>query len=324
VESHNKEPYLDKPLESCNKEACQGKPVAFLMDTENNFQPLAHCKLVDIWQDYQDYQPTEAQKYVMSTLMQSKDANVAAHDIWTGKYIIRCQKEDLMADVYIYIDQVPFPVHRIMLAKYSTFFQKLFCTSEYNHKKLPYRLGIKGISGVAFSSFLELIYDGDCQIMPATVKDLTIIAKEYGVNKLHSKINEYFLSMPFHNALEILQISSVSCVDHIYMPALTSVIRDFKESAKHPNFVKLPLDTVLQILSSNDLSVENETEVFNAAKVWIQHDPIKREHYLPHVMECVRFALMEYHEFSHIIKDTSNGILQKNEYFKEMLIKASW
>lgn len=312
----------ESEINSHKNEHYHGKPIMFVMDSRNKFHPLtrqkdAH-KLVDICRDYR---PTKAQEYVVNTLMQSDDANMAAHDIWTGKFIRNCQEENLMTDVNITIGDELFTAHRIMLAHYSTYFQELFCISE-RECALPFNIRIRGISADVFEVFLHLVYIGDCEITPAIVKDLSMIAKRFGVEELRIKINEYFLSMSSDDCLEILQGGSVSLDDPMYESALKSVIRDFKNVVRNPKFVELRLDTVTQILSSDVLNVENETEVFNAAKAWIQHDIRQREQHMSRVMQCVRFALMKNFELFLILSDTD--LLQKNAYCREMLMKANW
>jgi hypothetical protein len=100
------------------------------------------------------------------------------------------------------------------------------------------------------------------------------------------------------------------------------VIGDFKNIAKNANFVLLNLDIVWQILSSDYLNVDNESDVFSAAKAWVQHDPSNREQHLPRVMECVRFSRMDIYEMVTILRD--NDFLRNDKTYRSMIWQASW
>jgi hypothetical protein len=355
---------LESDLTSRKAEHYHGKPLLFSMDSGNKFQPIVHPKDAHKLTHFcQDNRPTKAQQFVIDTLTQSEDANMAAHDIRTGEYIRRCMKENLMTDVIIHLGDAKFAAHRIVLAKYSTYFQEQFCISERDCD-LPIELEVEGISANVFEIFMRQIYEGHCKITPATVKDLSRVAKYFGVEELKEKINGYFRSLssacndrrggnitrdeqespkrfkdrhavqlsPYKSMREsikssadhlaVLQRGRVSSDDPIYATALQAVIKDFRNIAKNTKFVELRVDTVCRILSSDDLDVDNEEEVFSAAKTWIQHDPSNREQHLSRVMKCVRFSSMENCDISSIL--SNDNFLKKNESCRQIVLKANW
>jgi hypothetical protein len=323
------------------------------MDSRNKFHPLTTEKeALKVAALCKNYKPTSAQQFVVDTLMLSEDANMAALDIWMGKFIRNCEEENLMTDVKIYIDDQVFNVHRIMLARCSTYFHELFCISK-SDCALPIELEIEEISADVFHLFLHFVYFGTCEITSTTVKDLSRIAKQFGVEELKNKIDEYFLS-PLHESVmtskdhhtvlkgghgppgDTIHQSVMSSADHLavlvgcsrdldhkmYESAIKSVIGDFKNIAKNAKFVSLNLDIVWQILTSDYLNVDNESDVFNAAKAWVQHDPRNREQHLPRVMECVRFPLMDTYEMVTILRD--NDFLRNDKIYRSMIWQAIW
>jgi hypothetical protein len=80
-------------------------------------------------------------------------------DISIFNYIRNCQEENLLIDVIIHVDNTPFPAHRIMMAKYSTYFQEQFCTPQHGCK-LPINMSFSGMSTASFSAILQFIYNG--------------------------------------------------------------------------------------------------------------------------------------------------------------------
>ena len=83
-----------------------------------------------------------------------------------------------------------------------------------------------------------------------------------------------------HHCSELLNISSTYCAQH------------FEEVASNEEFKNLPLDQLIGILSSDELNVSCEEEVYRAAMEWISHDLTNRKSQLATVLKHVRFPLM--------------------------------
>ncbi|VDK55316.1 unnamed protein product [Gongylonema pulchrum] len=56
----------------------------------------------------------------------------------------------------------------------------------------------------------------------------------------------------------------------------------------------LPVEDVVAILSRDELFVESEEQIFDAAMRWLQHDS-ERTRYSPRVLKCVRMPLLKPH-----------------------------
>lgn len=292
------------------------------MDSRNKFHPLTSPKDAHKAAEVcREYAPTKGQQYVITTLQESEDANTAAHDIVTGKFIRNCQEENLMTDVNIYIGDELFTAHRIMLAQYSSYFQELFCISK-RETNLPFNMKVKGISADAFEAFLHLVYIGECEITNEIFMDLFMIAKRFNVDELNNRLKDFLNAMSIESCFEILLQGQSAPNEPLYETALKIVIKEFQKAVRSPKFLELRLDVVTKILSSNGLSVGKETEVFDAAHAWVKHDLPKREQHLARVMECVRFALMDHVELFLLLSDVD--LVHKNAYCREMLMKANW
>jgi hypothetical protein len=165
-----------------------GYPLMYFMDSQNKFQSLTCEKdVVKLAKGCEGYRPGKEQQYFASALMQSKDASEAAHDIYKDRYIRSCRKENQFTDVNIHNGDGLFTAHRIMLAKYSTYFMELFCASESSYE-WPCHLNFIGISGDATDVFLQFVYEGDRKITPALVKDLSKLAIKFDVELLRISI----------------------------------------------------------------------------------------------------------------------------------------
>jgi hypothetical protein len=289
----------------------------FMMDDKNMFQPLvSEIDAVKIAKQDQDYWHTKAQE----NAMRSDDTNMATRDILISKFVRYCFYESIMTDVIIYVGRKAFHAHRIMLAKYSPYLMELFKAEEHS-RLLPHKMMIMGVSVDAFKVFMDFIYSGDCKIMTAIVYDLSLIATKFCVEELQIKIKECLLNAS-DDCLGMLQGGNVSCEDPIYEYIIMSVSSDFRKISKSSRFVELPLDIVCELLSSDVLNVK-ETDVYDAAMTWIQHDFRQRESHLLRVMGCVRFALMDCCDLHLILRHTMH-ILERSESCRAMLLEANW
>jgi hypothetical protein len=122
-------------------------------------------------------------------------------------------------------------------------------------------MSFSGMSTASFSAILQFIYNGDLTITPSIVKDLSRIAEWFGVEELNTEIKEYYISLSSDDCLTILHERKLSWVDPMFDIILMPVVRDFRNIVKTPKFLELPYNTVSEILSSDVLGVERETEV---------------------------------------------------------------
>jgi len=66
----------------------------------------------------------------------------------------------------------------------------------------------------------------------------------------------------------------------------------FQEVMEHEEFLLLPLSQLIDIISSDELNVRSEEQVFQAVMAWVKYNINERRNHLPHVLQHVRMPLL--------------------------------
>lgn len=82
-----------------------------------------------------------------------------------------------------------------------------------------------------------------------------------------------------------------SCI-HLRDTAETFILENFPAVVESEEFLQLPLDVLLRFLQSDDLHVEAECEVLDAALQWLDSDAAHRRRSVYDVMATMRFPLI--------------------------------
>lgn len=62
--------------------------------------------------------------------------------------------------------------------------------------------------------------------------------------------------------------------------------------SRNQEFFQLSVEQLSNLLSSNDLNVPSEQDVFYALMSWVQHDQPNREKCIPELMALIRLPLL--------------------------------
>ena len=74
--------------------------------------------------------------------------------------------------------------------------------------------------------------------------------------------------------------------------SLGFIERFFPVVASSQNFVELDYISVVKIFSSNELMIDSELQVFNAADKWLSHNVTERNKYATNLLQKVRLSLL--------------------------------
>ena len=120
-----------------------------------------------------------------------------------------------------------------------------------------------------------------------------------------------------NNCLVFYYLSNV--FDHsVTGKALTGLVQScFSMFSETTNFLELDFISLRKILSSDQLNVDTELQVFNAADSWLCHDLTKRRDYANNILCKVRLSLLSVAALKQIL-DNKQYSIEFNEFSKSI------
>ena len=113
------------------------------------------------------------------------------------------------------------------------------------------------------------------------------------------------------NVLTFYSLAKLYKLDIISESNLLYIERCFPMVVETQNFLHLDINLVAKILSSSELNIHSEVEIFNAAITWLKYNIEERSKYAKQLLLIVRFTLLSEHALEYISKCYS--IFSKNQ-----------
>ncbi|KAF6109205.1 intracisternal A particle-promoted polypeptide [Phyllostomus discolor] len=194
-------------------------------------------------------------------------------------------------DVQLQVGKETFKVHRLILAASSPYFAALFTGGMKESSKDVVQ--ILGIEAGIFQILLDFIYTGIVNISVNNVQELIVAADMLQLTEVVNLCCEFLKGQidPL-NCIGIFQFSEqIACHDLLEFTE-NYIHVHFLEVQSGEEFLALTKDQLIKILRSEELSIEDEYQVFLAAMQWILKDLGKRKKYVVEVLDPIRFPLL--------------------------------
>ncbi|XP_049735117.1 actin-binding protein IPP isoform X2 [Loxodonta africana] len=194
-------------------------------------------------------------------------------------------------DVQLQVGKETFKVHRLVLAASSPYFAALFTGGMKESSKDVVQ--ILGIEARIFRVLLDFIYTGIVNIGVNNVQELIVAADMLQLTEVVNLCCEFLKGQidPL-NCIGIFQFSEqIACHDLLEFTE-NYIHVHFLEVHSGEEFLALTKDQLVKILRSEELSIEDEYQVFLAAMQWILKDLGKRRKHVVEVLDPIRFPLL--------------------------------
>ncbi|XP_070465871.1 actin-binding protein IPP isoform X2 [Equus przewalskii] len=205
--------------------------------------------------------------------------------------ISKMRNEQHFCDVQLQVGKETFQVHRLVLAASSPYFAALFTGGMKESSKDVVQ--ILGIQAGIFRILLDFIYTGIVNIGVNNVQELIVAADMLQLTEVVNLCCEFLKGQidPL-NCIGVFQFSEqIACHDLLEFTE-NYIHVHFLEVHSGEEFLALTKDQLIKILRSEELSIEDEYQVFLAAMQWILKDLGKRRKYVVEVLDPVRFPLL--------------------------------
>ncbi|XP_076813579.1 kelch-like protein 12 isoform X2 [Clavelina lepadiformis] len=182
-------------------------------------------------------------------------------------------------DVVLQVGDDEFPAHRAVLAACSEYFDAMFSSQmKERHER---NISMKGIASDAMEKILDFFYS-----------DIIILTDENVGDLLQAASLLNLLALKPTTCLHFRNLGRLYALENIVKQAECGLKENFEAVSLHLDFCQLSVTELKNLLSSDDIRVEYESNIFVALVRWVNYDPEKRSKYFTNLFKCIRLQLI--------------------------------
>ena len=221
---------------------------------------------------------------------------------------LRFEGEGGFCDMILEVEGRQLATHRCILAASSQFFYNMFSSGMKESNQTLLKL--HSVSFDSVSLILDYFYTREIVINDDNVLELLNTAsfllvtpvKKACIKLLHRQLSG-------ENCFSILQVAEKFGASNLANTASNAIKSNFFSVVKNDEFVSISKNSLINFISSDEIQVEREEEVYQAVLKWVKHDEVNRASDLPELLSHLRG------------KSLPKGFL-KSEMTKEPLLAA--
>ncbi|XP_049605977.1 kelch repeat and BTB domain-containing protein 2 isoform X2 [Syngnathus scovelli] len=202
-------------------------------------------------------------------------------------------EQKLLTDVVLLVDDTEFPCHKMVLAACSSYFRAMFMGSLSESKQTHVHL--RNVDATTLQIIITYAYTGHLAISDSTVEPLYETACFLQVEDALLQCRDYLVKkINPENCVRMLSIGDLFSCTELKQCAKRMVEHKFPTVYRQDAFLQLSHELLLDVLSSDNLNVEKEETVREAAMLWLEYNMEARSQHLSSVLSQIRIdALSE-------------------------------
>ncbi|XP_072244490.1 kelch-like protein 22 isoform X1 [Leuresthes tenuis] len=243
--------------------------------------------------------------------------------------LLSLRQSGILFDVVLVVEGRPIQAHRILLAAYCDYFRGMFAGGlrEMQQKEIL----IHGVSYMAMKKILDYIYTSEIELDLECVQEVLIAATLVQLENVIGFCCDFLFSwMDESNILEVHHLADLYGLQQLKDRIHFFILKNIQTLSQTDEYRQLPQEEVFRALSSDELQVTSENEVYEAAlhyhyspeevetdQVYLQvssKDNLK-------MIDAVRFCLIEKQVLQRLhsrlkqcpLKDSVSAALQYHE-----------
>ena len=201
------------------------------------------------------------------------------------------RRQGRLCDVTLIADTSKFSAHRIVLAASIPYFNSMFASDmlEVNQNEIV----IQGIEEHALEALVNFAYGGCITVNVNTVQAVLIGANFLQLKKVKEFCSD-FITKRLHptNCLGVKQFGEMLMCTTLIDNSNNYLNKHFVDISQSDEFMQLPKENVIKIISRSELNVDNEEQVFNAASAWVRYSFEERKEFMPDLLAHIRLPLL--------------------------------
>ncbi|XP_056139152.1 kelch-like protein 22 isoform X2 [Lampris incognitus] len=211
--------------------------------------------------------------------------------------LLALRQSSVLFDVVLQVEGRPIRAHRILLAASCDYFRGMFAGGlrEAQQMEIP----VHGVTYLAMTKLLDFIYTSEIELDLDNVQEVLVAATLVQLEDVINYCCEFlFAWMDDSNILEVHKLADLYGLQQLEAKVHSYVLRNIQSFSRTEVFRQLPPDQVFRVLCSDELEVNSENEVYEAALHYhyspeqVETDQVCLQDNLK-MLEAVRFCLIE-------------------------------
>ncbi|RWS03726.1 kelch-like protein diablo [Dinothrombium tinctorium] len=201
--------------------------------------------------------------------------------------LLRKRRE--LCDVVLIVGNRKILVHRVVLSACSPYFYAMF-TGELQESRQT-EIVIQEIDEHAMEMLVDFAYTSHIVVEESNVQVLLPAACLLQMTEIQDVCCEFLKrQLDPTNCLGIRAFADTHSCQDLLMYADKYTQDRFQEVIESEEFLLLPKKQLVDIISSDELNVRSEEQVYNAIMAWVKYNVAERRQYLHDVLEHVRLS----------------------------------
>ena len=196
-----------------------------------------------------------------------------------------------LCDVVLRAGDREIPTHRAVLAAVSSYFQAMF-THELMESRQE-RVDIRDMNPDVLSSLVDFSYTGEIELTVENVQEVLAAASLLQITQVQTLCCDFLMKqLDVSNCLGIKTFVEANGCSQVMDDIDKFARRHFQQVSSGSEFLSSSWENVAVLISSSDLKVDREDEVYLAVMEWVKQDPVGRSQYLPRLLAHVRLPML--------------------------------
>ncbi|XP_077979877.1 kelch repeat and BTB domain-containing protein 8-like [Glandiceps talaboti] len=204
------------------------------------------------------------------------------------KAMFDCQE---LTDVVLRVDDKHFHCHRVVLSACSPYFKAMFTSGMEECKRRE--ITLHELDAHSVHQIINYAYTSKLNLAMETVQNLFVAASMLQVQFVQEASAQYMAAhVDLSNCVSLYSFACSYNSSWLKRVAKELIDQNFQSLSQTEDFMQLHGSELVGILASDNLNVQREEQVFDAAKRWLEYDSVRRVKFLTDIVRLVRFSLM--------------------------------
>uniref|UniRef100_G1PH73 Kelch-like protein 20 n=1 Tax=Myotis lucifugus TaxID=59463 RepID=G1PH73_MYOLU len=213
------------------------------------------------------------------------------HPRQTLEVINLLRKHRELCNVVLVVGAKKIYAHRVILSACSPYFRAMF-TGELAESRQT-EVVIRDIDERAMELLIDFAYTSQITVEEGNVQTLLPAACLLQLAEIQEACCEFLKrQLDPSNCLGIRAFADTHSCRELLRIADKFTQHNFQEVMESEEFMLLPANQLIDIISSDELNVRSEEQVFNAVMAWVKYSIQERRPQLPQVLQHVRLPLL--------------------------------